>query len=109
MSVTRASLCAEHADGRVTRGEVEVDAWLDSGHAIRRIWLEPAAAIHPVVADAVRGFDAVIIGPGSFFTSLMPTLLVDGVARGAARHARPGDRGQQPADRGPGDARLHGR
>jgi uncharacterized cofD-like protein len=79
VSVTRASLCAEHADGRLTRGEVEVDAWLDSGHAIERIWLEPAAAIHPAVADAVRGFDAVIIGPGSFFTSLMPTLLVDGV------------------------------
>jgi uncharacterized cofD-like protein len=79
VSVTRASLCAEHADGRLTRGEVEVDAWLDTGHAIERIWLEPAAAIHPAVADAVRGFDAVIIGPGSFFTSLMPTLLVDGV------------------------------
>ena len=79
VSVTRASLCAEHADGRVTRGEVEVDAWLDGGHAIRRIWLEPAAAIHPAVAAAIRRFDAVIIGPGSFFTSLMPTLLVDGV------------------------------
>ena len=79
VSVTRASLCAEHADGRTTRGEVEVDSWLDAGHGIRRIWLEPPAAIHPAVADAIRGFDAVIIGPGSFFTSLMPTLLVDGV------------------------------
>ena len=79
VSVTRASLCAEHADGRVTRGEVDVDAWLDSGHAIERIWLEPPAVIHPAVEEAVRRFDAVIIGPGSFFTSLMPTLLVDGV------------------------------
>ena len=79
VSVTRASLCAEHADGRTTRGEVEVDGWLDAGHGIRRIWLEPPAAIHPAVSDAIRGFDAVIIGPGSFFTSLMPTLLVDGV------------------------------
>jgi uncharacterized cofD-like protein len=79
VSVTRATLCAEHADGRITRGEVEVDSWLDAGHAIHRIWLEPPAAIHPAVAEAVRGFDAVVIGPGSFFTSLMPTLLVDGV------------------------------
>ena len=30
-------------------------------------------------------FDAVIIGPGSFFTSLLPTLLVDGVADALAR------------------------
>jgi uncharacterized cofD-like protein len=79
VSVVSASLCAAHADGRVTRGEVEVDAWQDAGHAIERIWLEPPAPIHPAVADAVRSFDAVIIGPGSFFTSLMPTLLVDGV------------------------------
>ena len=35
--------------------------------------------IHPAVADAVRQFDAVIIGPGSFFTSILPPLLVRGV------------------------------
>jgi uncharacterized cofD-like protein len=44
------------------------------------VWLEPAPVIHPAVADAIRGFDAVIIGPGSFYTSLMPPLLVSGVA-----------------------------
>jgi uncharacterized cofD-like protein len=33
----------------------------------------------PVVRDAIATFDAVTIGPGSFFTSLMPTLLVNGV------------------------------
>jgi uncharacterized cofD-like protein len=89
VSVTRASLCAEHADGRVTRGEVDVDAWLDAGHAIRRIWLEPEAAIHPAVAEAIHGFDAVILGPGSFFTSLMPTLLVCGVKEAIRRMPGP--------------------
>ena len=38
----------------------------------------------PTVADAIRGFDAVIIGPGSFFTSLMPPLLVRGVKEALA-------------------------
>ena len=33
----------------------------------------------PVVREAISQFDAVTIGPGSFFTSLMPTLLVEGV------------------------------
>lgn len=80
VSVERATLCAEYADGSVTRGEVEVDAAHDRGHQITRIWLEPAARIHPAVRDAIGAFDAAIIGPGSFFTSLMPTLLVDGVA-----------------------------
>jgi uncharacterized cofD-like protein len=79
VSVERASICAEYADGTVTRGEVEVDAGQVRGHEVRRVWLEPQVSIHPLVADAIRSFDAVIIGPGSFFTSLMPPLLVRGV------------------------------
>jgi uncharacterized cofD-like protein len=35
-------------------------------------------SVHPRVADVIRSLDAVIIGPGSFFTSLLPILLVDG-------------------------------
>ncbi len=87
VSVERASICAEYADGTFTRGEVEVDAGQARGHEVRRIWLEPQVSIHPVVAEAIRSFDAVIIGPGSFFTSLMPPLLVRGVkeALGAMR------------------------
>jgi uncharacterized cofD-like protein len=84
VSVEPASLCAEYADGTVTRGEVEVDAGQARGHEVRRIWLEPQVSIHPVVADAIREFDAVIIGPGSFFTSLMPPLLVRGVREALA-------------------------
>lgn len=80
ISVEQATLCAEYADGQVTRGEVEVDAGHARGHLVSRIWLEPPAPIHPSVKKAITHFDAVVIGPGSFFTSLMPTLLVDGVA-----------------------------
>ena len=47
---------------------------------LRRIWLEPPVAIHPSVARAIGQFDAVTIGPGSFYTSLMPIFLVRGVA-----------------------------
>jgi uncharacterized cofD-like protein len=79
ISVEQATLCAEYADGTVTRGEVEVDQGHARGHHVTRVWLEPAATIHPTVRSAIAEFDAVVIGPGSFFTSLMPTLLVDGV------------------------------
>lgn len=84
VSVEPASICAEYGDGSQTRGEVEVDAGQSRGHQVRRVWLEPDAAIHPAVADAIRHFDAVIIGPGSFFTSLMPPLLVRGVKQAVA-------------------------
>lgn len=84
VSVQRASICAEYDDGSITRGEVEVDAGQQHGRQVRRVWLEPEASIHPSVAAAIRGFDAVVIGPGSFFTSLMPPLLVRGVAEALA-------------------------
>jgi uncharacterized cofD-like protein len=79
VSVEQAMLCAEYADGTIHCGEVEVDRGHDRGHEVRDLWLEPDAHILPVVRDAISRFDAVTIGPGSFFTSLMPTLLVDGV------------------------------
>jgi uncharacterized cofD-like protein len=80
VSVQSASVCAEYGDGSATRGEVEVDAGQSSGQQVKRIWLEPPVSIHPTVAKAITEFDAVIIGPGSFYTSLMPIFLVRGVA-----------------------------
>lgn len=85
VSVQSASVCAEYGDGSATRGEVEVDAGQSSGRFVRKIWLEPPVAIHPAVAQAIGGFDAAIIGPGSFYTSLMPIFLVRGVAEALAQ------------------------
>src|SRR5512134_307354 len=80
ITVEHSTLCAEYADGAVTRGEVEVDQGHARGHHVTRVWLDPPAPIHPAVREAITKFDAVVIGPGSFFTSLLPTLLVNGVA-----------------------------
>src|SRR6202048_2165137 len=85
VSVEAASVCAEYGDGSATRGEVEVDEGQSSGRLVRRIWLEPPVSIHPAVAKAISEFDAVLIGPGSFYTSLMPIFLVRGVAEALAR------------------------
>lgn len=82
--VDQASLCAEYADGSCTRGEVEVDAGQNQGHWIDRIWLDPDVGVHPAVAQAIREFEAVVIGPGSFYTSLMPIFLVRGIAEALA-------------------------
>jgi uncharacterized cofD-like protein len=84
VTVEQASVCAEYGDGSATRGEVEVDAGQSSGRPVRRIWLEPPVSIHPTVAEAISKLDAVIIGPGSFYTSLMPIFLVRGVAEAMA-------------------------
>jgi uncharacterized cofD-like protein len=79
VSVESASVCAEYSNGAQTRGEVEVDRGQSQGQFVKRIWLEPSVKIHPAVDNAIRQFDAVLIGPGSFYTSLMPIFLVSGV------------------------------
>jgi uncharacterized cofD-like protein len=78
VSVEPASLCARYGDGTTTRGEVEVDAGQSAGHKIARLWLEPSVGLHPAAAAAIPRFDAAIIGPGSFYTSLMPIFLAKG-------------------------------
>ena len=90
VSVEPASLCAEYGDGTQTRGEVEVDAGQSRGHQVRRALARAGGRrFIPAVAEAIRGFDAVIIGPGSFFTSLMPPLLVRGVKEALAEMRGP--------------------
>jgi uncharacterized cofD-like protein len=89
VTVEQAAVCAEYGDGSVTRGEVEVDAGQTSGRFVRRIWLEPPVSIHPTVTAAISKLDAVIVGPGSFYTSLMPIFLVRGVAEALAEMKGP--------------------
>lgn len=87
VSVDRSSLCARYDDGSTAAGEVEVDRHQAAGKRIVDVWLEPPAQIHHLVGDVISELDAVIIGPGSFYTSLMPILAVNGVreALGAVR------------------------
>jgi uncharacterized cofD-like protein len=84
VSIDKASLCARYADGHVTKGENQIDARQTAGHVIEDIWLEPDVSIHTQVASAVQELDAVVIGPGSFYTSLLPVLAVKGMAEAMA-------------------------
>lgn len=84
VSINGATLCARYGDGSTARGEVNVDARMDEGHRIDEIWLEPPVPIHRNVDAAIRELDGVVIGPGSFFTSLLPIFAVRGVREALA-------------------------
>ena len=76
------SLEAEFTDGSVMRGESRIAG---VGRPIRRIRLvPPGACILPQTLDALTRADLVVIGPGSLYTSLIPNLLVPGVAEAIA-------------------------
>ena len=84
VSIEQASLCARYLDGRTARGEVDVDEQLNGAHGVDSVWLDPPVQIHRVVAGAISELEAVVIGPGSFFTSLMPIFCVKGVPEALA-------------------------
>jgi uncharacterized cofD-like protein len=78
VSIEKATLCAQYGDGTTSAGEVEVDAGQNTGSAIVRLWLEPEVGLHEAVAAEIPRFDVAVIGPGSFYTSLLPIFLVRG-------------------------------
>jgi uncharacterized cofD-like protein len=76
-----ANLSVTLDDGTVLTGEANVDR--PASNSARRIVeakLDPAPKINSRAQHAIEDADAIIIGPGSFYTSLVATLLTGGVA-----------------------------
>ncbi len=71
-------LAAELEDGSIVRGETVIGSL---GKTIKRLYLEPEDC-HPLpnAIQAIAEADLITLGPGSLFTSLLPPLLVRGVA-----------------------------
>ncbi|MBV8580878.1 MAG: YvcK family protein [Candidatus Eremiobacteraeota bacterium] len=74
-----ARLVARLSDGRVVEGESRIT---EARGTIEEVSLDPpfAAPLDEVIA-AIREADAIILGPGSLYTSIMPNLLVDRIGR----------------------------
>lgn len=71
-------LVAELEDGREVHGETQITA---SRSPIHRLRLEPEQCLPlPEALAAIRAADAITIGPGSLYTSIIPNLLVARVA-----------------------------
>src|SRR2546430_7090539 len=48
--------------------------------AIKRVFLEPEPTINPEAEEAILNAEMIIVGPGSLYTSILPNLVVDGMA-----------------------------
>src|ERR1700740_3660493 len=72
------SLEAVMTDGKIVLGETQI---AKSGKKIRRLRLRPRHVRPlPEVLEAIADADLILIGPGSLYTSILPNLLVSGVA-----------------------------
>lgn len=66
-------------DGTVVEGESQIP---EAHKKIRRVELFPKKVqAVPAALEAIETADAIILGPGSLYTSIMPNLLVEGVAK----------------------------
>ncbi len=76
-------ICAELDDGTVIQSKDKIPSVVESKISkINRIFINPSNCMPaPGVLEAIQNADAIIIGPGSLYTNVIPNLLVKGVAK----------------------------
>ena len=76
-------ICAELEDGTVIeKRENILKTVMEKVSKINRVYLQPYhCSPAPGVIEAIQKADAIVIGPGSLYTNVIPNLLVKGVAK----------------------------
>ncbi len=81
VTLDNAHLFARLGDGTVVRGETSIDLRTNGNeHPIMDVWLTPQANAYAPALRAIQSADMVLIGPGDLYTSVIPNLLVHGIA-----------------------------
>ena len=78
----KSDLCIELEDGTIIEGETHIDEVesREKRAKIIRAFLKPEAKANPDAVTAIKEADAIIIGPGDLYTSIIPNLLVKGIS-----------------------------
>lgn len=76
-------ICAELEDGTVIESKEKIPEIVNEKTSkINRIYISPSnCKAAPGVIEAIQEADAIVIGPGSLYTNIIPNLLVKGVAK----------------------------
>ncbi len=79
---TNVNLYLALMNGVVLEGEAEINRnTLIEKIGIKKIYLKPRAKANPKALQRIKNADIIVIGPGNFYCSIIPNLLVDGIAK----------------------------
>ncbi len=96
-----AGLEADPRMSRVIRGQVAIATTVGKVRRVRLLPGDPPATRQAV--DAIMAADLVVLGPGSWFTSVIPHVLVPQLAAALQSTAGPAGAGAEPGGRAGGD------
>lgn len=66
----------------VLNGEAEINRNYDIEKiGIQKIYLQPRAKANPLAIKRIQSADIIVIGPGNFYCSIIPNLLVEGISK----------------------------
>jgi uncharacterized cofD-like protein len=86
-TLKRVSLVAQHKDGSRTEGESNISK---AQSPIERVFLRPeGCGATQDALNAISEADAIVIGPGSLYTSILPNLLIEDLANSIAMSQAP--------------------
>ena len=77
------NICAELQDGTVIKEKSKIKEVVSNKVTkINRVYLNPTnCRTAPGVLDAIKNADAIVIGPGSLYTNVIPNLLIKSVSK----------------------------
>ncbi len=77
------NICAELQDGTVVTDKSKISETVSNKVTkINRVYINPSnCRTAPGVLDAIKNADAIIIGPGSLYTNVIPNLLIKNVSK----------------------------
>ena len=80
VTLTPVYLEAKLENGQIVKGETHIDIPQHDGSLrIKKLFLHPQAQINKIARQAIKEADAIVIGPGDLYTSIIPNFLVKGV------------------------------
>ncbi len=79
VTTENSTLRADFHNGTVSSGETSVDIGIYEGLTIKLLSLEPSVEAYNEVLPAIAEADCICIGPGSFYTSVLPNFLPNGI------------------------------